>query len=592
MTDIILFIFAFGILLFGLILLKKKDTPIPLVQDVLCCFLTELSIGAIAAKVYAICSVPVGLRSMGIAYLILGAFIWFFIIKFRSIQKFKFELWDIYSILIITIWFAIVFISIFTFNIENKYINSDPAMHLKLALDLMDSGKISPMHFGELFNGLILSIFEPFLSRLSLYKIYILLDAFASLINVYVFWMLICTFCKHKCVKVVLPFLGMGYFAGWPLFNFILGGFGYVVWGVTLFALIVYLLIKFYESEEKKNQLILIFAIGINCIGLAFCYMLFLPALGLIILLVLIEQGKKIDWHFNIKKLSLISFGILGMGSLVFIICFRGYFNGNVQYFLDILKMEGWTHKDLYRDFIFLLPPFLYMGWQYIKKRRFNIIFVSTLSIFAFVCFTFVLCLCNLMSSYYFYKTYCLLWFFMWIMLVDAMEYLLDKDKGIVVAYAVSFGLPFVMTITGADYALENKEVVVDEKDSRLYPSFYPILDGYAYYLNEENNCLEDKEGIRDISGYIFNNFTEKTEIPLIACDGRWGYWYYCFTNNDSIYVANGDELLSALCEYEKAGYEYVVIHQNSETYRKVKEKLAEYEKKYDNGYYGIYCIK
>ena len=231
------------------------------------------------------------------------------------------------------------------------------------------------------------------------------------------------------------------------------------------------------------------------------------------------------------------------------------------------------------------------MGWRYIRDRKVNFIFTSTAVILIYICITFGLCLCNVMSPYYFYKAYYLLWLFSWLMLIDAMDYLMDKDKGIVAAYGIAFSLPLFMTISGADNSLEEKGIVVNEKHSSFYPSFYPILDGYAYYLDEENNWLEDKEALLGISDYILKNVSDEKGVPLIACDGRWGYWYYSFTRNESVYVADSNELLDALSEYVQAGYDYVVIHQNSDTFRNVEKELEKYERVFDNGYYGLYNI-
>ena len=592
MGEIIFFLFAFAVLLSGLIFTRKSEQPRSLFQVILGSFLTELCIGAIAAKVCALFSVAVGLRSIGAAYLVVGMLVWIYTVVSKQFQRFRVDLWDVYSILAIVVWFAVLFLSIFTFGLSNKYINSDPANHFALALIVMDKGEISGMHFGELFNGLILCMFRSFVTWINLYKVYILEDAFANLINVFMFYLLAAVFCKHKFVKAILPFLCLGYFLGWPLFNYVLGGFGYLGWGVTLFAYVIYLLMQFYGSEEKREQALLLAEIGINCIGLAFCYMLFLPILGVLVLLTLIWKIRRdSSFVFSAKKMIIGCLGLIGMGVVIFLICFKGYFNGNLQYFFGILSMEGWTHKDLYRDFIFLLPPFFYMGWHYIKNHQINFAFASALTILVFVCSTFVLCLYDVMSSYYFYKSYYLLWFFLWLMLIDAMENFMEKDKGILAAYGIAFTIPFIMTISGFDYMLEDRGIVVDEKYSRFYPSFYPILDGYAYYFSEGHNWIEDKEYLIDISSFIIDNLSEETEIPLICCDGRWGYWYYSFTWMDSVYVANSDELLDALYGYIQTGHEYVVIHQNHDTYRKAAAQLEEYERIYDNGYYGLYHI-
>lgn len=142
----------------------------------------------------------------------------------------------------------------------------------------------------------------------------------------------------------------------------------------------------------------------------------------------------------------------------------------------------------------YLCLAFLYMGWHYLKNHSFNIVFYTTLSIFAFVGVSFILCYNGMMSSYYYYKAYSILWSFLWLVLIAAVDYFATKDKALVIAYGVAFSIPVIMTLSGVDNTLEEKGIEVNEKHSSLYPSFYPILDGYRYYLAEDNNWLDDKE--------------------------------------------------------------------------------------------------
>ena len=115
------------------------------------CFLVELCLGAIAAKGYSFMSVSINLQSMGTAYFVLAVMIWLYAFKVRRLQKYKLDKWDIYTASIVAVGFVIIFLVIFTSKILNQYVNSDAAAHFALALEMIDTGKISNMHFGELF---------------------------------------------------------------------------------------------------------------------------------------------------------------------------------------------------------------------------------------------------------------------------------------------------------------------------------------------------------------------------------------------------------------------------------------------------------
>lgn len=180
--------------------------------------------------------------------------IWLYAFKVRRLQKYKLDKWDIYTASIVAVGFVIIFLVIFTSKILNQYVNSDAAAHFALALEMIDTGKISNMHFGELFNGMILAMASFFVDRISLYKVYILSDGLINLINILVFYILAFTKCKNKVTKILMPLFCLGYFIGWPLFNYVIGGFGYLSWGVSLFMYIIYLLIKYYDCEDKHYR--------------------------------------------------------------------------------------------------------------------------------------------------------------------------------------------------------------------------------------------------------------------------------------------------------------------------------------------------
>lgn len=592
MREILFFTFSFLLLWIALVSVRKNENIESFFPMAVGCFLVELCLGAIAAKGYSFMSVSINLQSMGTAYFVLAVMIWLYVFKVRRLQKYKLDKWDIYTASIVAVGFVIIFLVIFTSKILNQYVNSDAAAHFALALEMIDTGKISNMHFGELFNGMILEMASFFVDRISLYKVYILSDGLINLINILVFYILAFTKCKNKVTKILMPLFCLGYFIGWPLFNYVIGGFGYLSWGVSLFMYIIYLLIKYYDCEDKHYRKILSVTIATVFIGLAFAYMLFIPIAAIMVLITFIQKVRKQGRSVSLKKLGITLGIIVLLGGTVALFCFKNYFFGDINYFLDILRLGGWNHMDLYRDFVVFMPAFLYMGWHYLKNHSFNIVFYTTLSIFAFVGVSFILCYNGMMSSYYYYKAYSILWSFLWLVLIAAVDYFATKDKALVIAYGVAFSIPVIMTLSGVDNTLEEKGIEVNEKHSSLYPSFYPILDGYRYYLAEDNNWLDDKEALREISAYIIENYASM-EIPLISCDGRWGFWYLCYTGGTSIYVDNSKELLEAINNYCNEGYSYVVIHQNADRYRNVEEEvLSGYDRIYDNGYYGIYYIQ
>ena len=584
----IFFVISFLVLLSGLICFYKKPEKISLLKSIIICYITELCLGAIVVWIYSIVGVSICLVSLGSAYFLMGILVWIMIINQKKIQRLEIVNIDVYSISIILLWFLITFIIVFSPQILNVYTNSDPANHYSFALRMMDTGKVSTMYFAEVYNAIIMKLFEPFIVRINLYKAFILADSLANLLNVLMFYVLATSFFESRFIKIILPFLSFLYFAGWPFFSYVVGGFVYFGWGVTLFAYVVYLLIKLYNSEYRRNQIALFILVLIGCFSELVCYMLFAPILYVVVFISLVCVAKKNQLAFPKRYKLIIGLLVLVIAIVAFYICFWGFFQGDLTAVFNALKTDGGIAKELYQDFIFLMPAVFYMGWRCIKNKKLDFAIISVIVILGYIGCTFILCLCGVISPYYYYKSYYLLWLFAWIINIAAMEHFWVKDKAILFAYSGTILFAIFITLSGFDSKLEEKGIVVDEVSEQLYASPFPIFDRMEMFLGQEH-YLKDKEALIDVSKYIMETFKGQESVPMIS-DVYWlDKWYNCFTGNNGIYIVSDEEFAGTLQECKNIGYKYILIYQNTERYRNNLSLLEDYQIIYNNGYFGLY---
>lgn len=586
----IFFILSFLLLLSGMVFVHKVPEKVSLFRSMVICYLTELCFGAVVVGIYLLTGIPIGLLSLGIAYFIMGVALWSVIALQGRIQKVQVVGWDVYAALVIVLWFSFIFTQVFSLSIHNVYTNSDPANHFQNASRVMYTGKASAMYFAEVYNGMVMGLLEPFLTRLTLYKAFVLADSFANLVNVFMFFCLIATFVKSRFSKAIVPFLSCLYFLGWPFFSYAIGGFVYFGWGVTLFAYVVYLLVKLYESGDKRNQIILTGLVLIGSFSLLVCYLLFVVILAGVVLLSLMYTAGKNGFVVSRKRILRIGIAVLLLATGIFSFCFWGFFGGDLTFVLSALQTDGGIAKELYQDFVFLMPGVFYMGWRYIRHREVNIIYISASVILAFICFTFIMCLYGIMSPYYYYKSYYLLWLFAWIINVAFMEYLFAKDKAMLFSFGGTLLAAIFITISGADSKLAEKGIVVDEVSFRWYPSPFPIWDRMEIFIGQRK-YFEDNEALIDVSDFVNKEISGTGEVPIIV-ELYWAEtWYYCYTGNSTIYISSDEEYVNAIQDCIDGGYKYFVLYQNTQRYRDNKELLSDYENVYDNGYYGVYML-
>lgn len=573
-----------------MIFVYKVPEKVSLFRSMIICYITELCFGAVVVGIYSLMGIPTGLISLGISYFIMGAVAWGIIIRQKKVQKVKIIKADVYSALIITLWFLIIFLKVFSPSILNVYTNSDPAEHFRNALRVLDTGKVSAMYFAEVYNAAVMELLEPFLLRPTLYKAFILADSFANLINVFMFYCLMATFVRSRFVKAIVPFLSCLYFLGWPFFSYVIGGFVYFGWGVTLFAYVVYLLIRLYDSEDRRNQIVLLGLVLLGGFSLLVCYLLFVVILAGVVLLSLMYTARKNGLAVSKKTLLRIGTAVLILAIGIFAFCFWGYFKGDLAYILRALRKDGGIARELYQDFVFLLPGVFYMGWKYIRNKEVNIIFVSTGVILAFICVTFMMCLGRIMSPYYFYKSYYLFWLFTWIINAAFIECLFEKDKVLLFSCGGTLLLVIIITLSGTDSILAAKNIVIDEVSDRLYPSPFPIWDRAEIFIGQKE-YVEDNHALIDISIFVNEELPETEEVPIIA-ELSWSEkWYYSFTGYRGICIGSDEEYVNAILNYKDAGYKYFVLCQNTQRYRDNIELLSDFENVYNNGYYGVYML-
>lgn len=571
-----------------MVLVYKVPERVSLIRSMVICYITELCFGAVVVGVYSLIGIPVGLTSLGIAYCVMGLSVWVIIICRKKVQKVKIINWDVYTAIVIVLWFSFIFIKVFTLSIENVYILIDPARHFQFALNVLDTGKVSTMYFAEVYNAVVIELLAPFLQRITLYKAFILADSFANLINVFMFYCLLATFVKSGFVKVIAPFVSCLYFMGWPFYSSVITGFVYLGWGVTLLAYVVYLLIKLYDSEDRRNRIALLGLVLVGGFSLLACYLLFVVILAGVVLLSLVFTARKNG--FVVSKRRMLTIGIiislLAVG--IFTFCFWGFFKGDMTYVLNALRADGAIAKEPYQDFVFLMPGVMYMGWKYIRRKEVNMILISIGVILAFIGMTFIMCLCGIISSYYYYKPYYLLWLFAWVINVAFIEHLFDKDKVMLFTYGGVLIFTIFMAMSGLNSKLLEKGIA----DNFYWASYgpLPIWDRMKIFVSNNTYGKESRDLI-DVSEYINETFSETEKIPAISSRYDVIGWYTGYTGNSYTWITSDEQFAQAVQEYKDEGYRYILVYQDSNEYRNNKELLSDFEIVYNSGYYGVYML-
>lgn len=476
----IVFISIFTLLTVEILLIKISDRKIDFCCKSIISIWTTISIGAVWAFLMNCINIPITLSNMGIAY---GGSLVLFLIylikgKAAHIQRFEFKIGNFISILILCIFFAYIFLKTFGLDLIIAYSGGDTAAHYSMAYEILSTHKLGRMYFAALYNSMIMEMFEPFLPINNMYKAFILADASLNLLNLLMFFTVALDFAKLRFTKIILGGVAVFYFMGWPYWSWIAGGFVYFGVGVTVYLYGVYILNHISQNllPGNKNSNVMPLLLGhmilvIFC--LTECYLMFTPIFMLTIVVFFFFAYKD-----RITKMVMIRFGVIGIFivSIVILLIVMGYFRGDVAGIFSALRINGGIYKELYKDFIFLIPINVFICIQKFKDKKNMFLELALFIQFLVVIIAFVGNRLGMMSDYYYFKLYYLGWALQLLGVVKGIDYFWSRYKQVVYFCIFPIMIEAVLEFTGLDQI-----AVKSTYGSTMFPLITQSIDSLEY---------------------------------------------------------------------------------------------------------------
>ena len=596
MSGNIIYILGFIILYTGILYFPKGKNRFSLVTEMIWSYIGVLCLGGAIAFAFQMLSVPIFISTVGTGYLGIGIICWTFIRK-KGKNSFHIDRTEVCGIIFLSAIFILIALKVFTANLLLNYNNPvDPAVHFKMAKEVVLDQKIDHMFFSALHNAIFIELLSPFFDQVHWYKAFILADSFQNYVNLLAFYALVLGYMRNKRQRVAAIIITLLYWMGYPLYSYIGGNFVYWGTGVTLVAYIFALL----EGQYCRKYTHLYTIIG-TCLGLfslAFCYIQFVPVMvvGAMIVLLLnlkeIKLFKKVKWkQWGFLLVIIVFCLVIGIGSCYKLI-FRGY---NITIF-QALKGEGSIYKGIINDFIFLIPIATLYTINSIKEKEFNLSILFLGGWIEYVVVFGMSVFWEKISIYYYFKNYYPLWLAFWIIAAKAILIYRKQYRNIVLAYLMPIIILFLLLFSGIE-----EKFVMEINESSV--SSQQILGIYSYnwhllkdQLNDEIRTKEKECLIEWVDDNLLSKGTTALCVYSVDCKGE-REWFDAITgqesgrydfgvwdDNASIYMLD-DQL-------KQSDDEYVVVFKNSHPYRQAKEVLDQYEKVFDNKYGIVLKLK
>ena len=591
MTNDVVFVLSFVTFVLGVMFVKTTDEKMSLCRRLIIAIWTVVSIGAVLAFIMNIVHIPIMLCTMASAYGICAVLLWIYLLaeKDKRIQDLEFVWSDLGSVLFCVIVWVFVFIKVFGLDLSISYNGSDIGRHFGFASDIMNSHKLNKMYFAALYNSLFMELLQPFLIRETMYKAFILSDASLNLLNLLMFYVLASEFVRTRFSKATVLVVCIFYFLGWPVWSWVAGGFVYFGVGVTVYMYGCYMLNQFSKSNMKgiKKYYAILILLSLFCIIES--YLLFAPIFmfTIVVYIYYATYRNKI----TIKKMTVGIIAVVFSGFIVFAMIYWGYFKGSFETVFSSLRIDGGIHRELYRDFMFMLPINTYLCIGKYKEKQMDVLSFAIICQFLVVVFALIANICGVISDYYYFKLYYLGWALQFVGVVQAIDYFWHEKKQVIYYCILPILMVAVLEVTGI-----SQNIIYSVSGNKGI--FSVISESMSYIRVLYDYRKGSKEQLITVCKYINDNYCEN--VPFVSTLIDYGEipaaWYTAITGNDIYFIDTGgiteDNLTNMIKYFHESGYSNFVLMQNIELYVEQREWFEQFEKVYEDGYYGIYRIE
>ena len=518
----ILYIILTCILIVNMILIKKSDKK----QNIL--FWTVLSItitliyNTIVSIIFTFINIKCTLLNLSIVNIIVIAILVFKIYKDKEIQKYFIKIKDIIFMILMLIVVLVVAWKQYGFPFQIKYETTDPAIHFSVAKEFYNDKKVDfpgGMPAAGINTGILFDIFDFAIMEEDFYCLYILFDLIILYLIGAMFYLGIANKLDSKLKSVIAMIFSILFVLGYPLNSML---FGYAYLSVAILFIIALIAVVPYVKNRELKEVPYCLILFILNFGIFFSYYLFIPviyaALGLFMLFDMLKNRPKKNILSIFNKKNIIE--VLTILILPTIIGFCYFILPNIfssgSTGVSHIATEGYIYRDLYSNFIFLIPFVLYYVIDSIKNKENKFINICLIILVAFCLVLLKGGLRGEVSSYYYYKMYFVLSILMFYITTKAIFKMLDnKLTTFVLSYIFTIGAILIASISGLGIKIASINMLFNPHE---YLQYYTDIYTFNYQKVIDENTIYTYNQIEAIDS-LLKNVEDKKEVLLIGKD-------------------------------------------------------------------------
>ena len=533
----IIYLITTLMLIIVFILKNKKEEKENILKWLSISIIIVLCYNIFVCVIFYFLQIKANLINLSMVNAIVACLIGIKIYKERDIQKYYIDKIDIISILIIFIVTIIFSVMLYKIPINVKSSITDSAVHYFVSKDFYNNSSLLVNNNSDILNiwdldflmpgayintGIIFKLFSGVISETYFCIIFQIFNILIWSLSGILMYYLLSKDNSNIKEKILSLIFSLIYMLAYSL-NSMISGFAYLSIALNI---IITILIIMKDNINYYYKMILMFLLNF---GLIFSYYFFAPvvyfAIFCQIIMEILKNKEKIFCANNILKFLFMLF-LPGLFGLLFFVGFQYVILGgeSVNGNISAINLEGAIYENLYTNIIIYVLIAIFYIWNSIKNKRNEIqnkMFILS------ILFTIILFIGNkikMVSDYYFYKSYYMLWILVIYVAFSGIRELISCDKKIknitligITIYCI--GLVFSIII--------NNNLI-----------FYDIyLDNIEQAKMEYKAVTANELKILD----YYNTNINKIDSNTYICTPLYGFaktiWLYGITGNPYIYI-------------------------------------------------------
>lgn len=415
----------------------------------------------------------------------------------------------------------IIALTLFHFGPEFSlaFLSGDSASHCSSMLDYANGAIANRQYVFGISGACMIDAVRHLVDPSLYYKCYVINEVFWFWLSVQMFYTLInkVTEGLNAVFSILLCFL---YAFGYPFYSVVMG-FGYFGASIAIVCAIF-----FTVTSVPLSNVLNLCCFSIILSELAVSYLLFVPPVFIASFFIVLFEKDSHEKKTLYRFCECVALFLLPCIFAVFL-NYSGFFfsassntvGQSINAASITIARDGGSFKSLFADFIFIAPLALYGFITQGTQRKYILKLGLFPIIYLVYCIAlFILCLFNIVSSYYFFKTYAILWMIFFVFTAIGIKHIARTSKRILVSYACIWLTILCFAVTGLDAKLAEKRPTLDPVS--VSDQIFPL---YRFNIDSSHILIFNEASLKQLREYADTVDIENGSVALLGeNETRW----------------------------------------------------------------------